>query len=37
MGILTKRSFMSNMVSLWFLFNPRFIRSLARFVELETI
>ena len=37
MGILTKGSFISNVMNLWFSFNLRFIRSLARFVELETI
>jgi hypothetical protein len=37
MGILMKRSFISNVVSLWFSFNLQFIRSLARFVELEAI
>jgi hypothetical protein len=37
MRILTKMSFISNMISLWFSFNLRFIRSLVRFVELETI
>jgi len=37
MGILMKRSFISNVVSLWFSFNLQFIRLLARFVELEAI
>jgi len=37
MGILTKGSFMSNVISLWFSFTLRFIRSLVSFVELETV
>ena len=35
--ILTNRSFITNVTCLWFSFNLRFIRSLARFVKLETI
>ena len=37
MGILMMRYFMSNVISLWFLFNIIFITSLTRFVELGTI
>ena len=37
MGMLTKRSFISNVTCLWFSFNLSFIMSLARFVEFETI
>jgi len=37
MAILRKRSFISNVMSVWFLLNLRYIRSLVRFVELETI
>jgi hypothetical protein len=37
MGILMKRYFISNVISLWFSSNLQFIRSLARFVEFEAI
>ena len=37
MGILTKRSFMSYVISLWFSLIFRYVRSVARFLELVAL